>query len=47
MRRFKDTYKQSTKVNNKEESKASFLPDLFIIDGGLQQLDVLVKLFQQ
>lgn len=47
LRRFKDAYKQSTKFNNKEGSKASFLPDLFIIDGGLQQLDVLVKLFQE
>lgn len=47
VRRFKDAYVQSTKVDNKKESKASFLPDLFIIDGGAQQLDVLVRLFKQ
>gem|GEM_PF-5725505 len=37
----------SIKTSGEQDPKASFLPDLFIIDGGLKQLDVLTKLFQQ
>lgn len=46
-RRFKGAYMHSIKTSGEQDPKASFLPDLFIIDGGLKQLDVLTKLFQQ